>query len=1014
MVYNYEEMAIEYTKCYQDKTAIYFIEHILKTFNASKGKEMPFELFPKQKEFCRSLNENKNSIAIKPRQAGITTVSSAFVTHRIWSCDEGAPETVLCIGNKLDLAEQLITKIRTFLEQIPRWMWGEDFWSPNPDDPKNKKEIFIKRTKGELLLFNGCRVVARSSGENSARGISAVSFLIFDEASFIENGSEVYANAIAASSSVPNAKCVVVSTPNGKDQLYYRLYKGAQDKTNNFHVVEFRWYNDPRYNKYLEWHKKNKETGEEEIVKETIIDRDGSVKYDEEYWEKMVQLGYKPSSPWYEEMKKTFGNDEIKIAQELDVSFLGSSNNVISPEFIEMQRTYNVREPLEDFNDPLSKETWFWKKPIEGHRYFCACLPPGEKVMTENGLKNIEDITLQNKLIDKNGKETQILKLKRVFVDDENVYEIKLSNTYRTTKFTSEHPIWSSNKSILNRCYTKFDSVYAFNERYWSFDFKYNKVSSLQPGDWVEFPNVYFNKELSNNELLKISSEYGLPNGLILDETFWWFCGMWLAEGSFSKMNNRIFTSHHRDETEIKHKITNFVENVLSKHVCAYEIKNAQCTNLSFVHKEIMFFLENCFGCGAKNKHVKEWIKYIPNKLKYQMLYGYFLGDGCFTNNKRDGLIVKAASVSLLLMEDLQDILFSLGLVSSLVLSGNAKERYIRGRKVNGNKTYELSMGHVYGKEFLDNIGVENNSVVLRKHPINFCFFSKDKTKIYFKIKEINVTKHTGVVYNFETETHSFCTKNIATHNCDPSIGDSNDGTAIIIVDFDGRDENGQPIIEEVVEYYGKAFADESSRMLNDYCRLYNNALCIVENLGGYGEAIILNLQAMRYDNLYYEDKSIKNPSAQNTFNNMYINVDEKLPGFRTNALRLPMLSNLANMIRNNEIKIRSVRLCNQLDTWIFKDNGRMDHMNGAHDDLITCMGMTLYVLQFSFMKTEKQKSMDIAILNSYMTSSKVKTRQTTAMDDDVTIAPKFNMPFYTRSSFEPNRIRNNYMWILR
>ena len=40
--------------------------------------------------------------------------------------------------------------------------------------------------------------------------------------------------------------------------------------------------------------------------------------------------------------------------------------------YIEAQEKLNVREPLEDFADPLVDETWFWKKPVEGQ--FCSYL----------------------------------------------------------------------------------------------------------------------------------------------------------------------------------------------------------------------------------------------------------------------------------------------------------------------------------------------------------------------------------------------------------------------------------------------------------------------------------------------------------------------------------------------------------------------------------------------------------------------------------------------------------------
>lgn len=370
-----QEVANQYAKSYVDKTRIYFIEKYLSTFNASVGKLTPFNLFPRQKAFLKSLSENKASIAIKHRQAGITTITSAWAAAQMVFSPQESPETILCIGNKLDLSQQLIIKIRDFLLQVPRWYWGDDYYSIDPKSEKNKKDIFVRNSKSELELFNGSKVYARSSGPNAARGISAVSILIFDEAAFIEDGLAVYSSAVAATASVPNSKIVMVSTPNGKDELYYNTYKQALSKENNYNAVEFKWFQDLRYNKNLSWYKKNATSGELEWIIEDVLDSTGTVKYDEDKWRKYEQDGWIPTSPWYVDMCKSFNNDTMKIAQELDVSFMGSANNVVGPEFIEMQQTLNVREPLDNMKDPLVEETWFWKPPIDGHRYICGVDP---------------------------------------------------------------------------------------------------------------------------------------------------------------------------------------------------------------------------------------------------------------------------------------------------------------------------------------------------------------------------------------------------------------------------------------------------------------------------------------------------------------------------------------------------------------------------------------------------------------------------------------------------------------
>ena len=102
------------------------------------------------------------------------------------------------------------------------------------------------------------------------------------------------------------------------------------------------------------------------------------------------------------------------------------------------------------------------------------------------------------------------------------------------------------------------------------------------------------------------------------------------------------------------------------------------------------------------------------------------------------------------------------------------------------------------------------------------------------------------------------------------------------------------------------------------------------------------------------------------------------LPGFHSSSVRFQMLSNFANMVKTNQYKIRSKRVCNELDTWVFK-NGRIDHKDGCHDDTLTCLAMGLFVLEYSLNKQIKAKSMDSAILKAMIevnkrTSGELKT----------------------------------------
>ena len=1011
-----QEVANQYAKSYVDKTRIYFIEKYLSTFNASVGKLTPFNLFPRQKAFLKSLSENKASIAIKHRQAGITTITSAWAAAQMVFSPQESPETILCIGNKLDLSQQLIIKIRDFLLQVPRWYWGDDYYSPDPKSEKNKKDIFVRNSKSELELFNGSKVYARSSGPNAARGISAVSILIFDEAAFIEDGLAVYSSAVAATASVPNSKIVMVSTPNGKDELYYNTYKQALSKENNYNAVEFKWFQDLRYNKNLSWYKKNATSGELEWIIEDVLDSTGTVKYDEDKWRKYEQDGWIPTSPWYVDMCKSFNNDTMKIAQELDVSFMGSANNVVGPEFIEMQQTLNVRDPLDNMKDPLVEETWFWKKPIEGHRYICACIPEGESVMTNRGLVNVEKVQSDDLLVTKDGQYTSIKHRKYRDVTDEKIIKLKISNLCDYISFTWNHPIYASCNTKLKRN-PKIDN----NKRYWDWNFNFIDANDIQINDWVQMPNLYYNNEISSEDILShwnydiTRVDFKIDNPL-LNEDFWWFCGMWVAEGYVTidrHQNMSVCTSHSINEIDYIDKIINLSKNVFGRNANITTNKEDNSVVVRISSKELATFLTTTFGKYAKHKYVSEWVKFLPEKLKIQFIKGYNNGDGFIEKNQK---YCGFTSISEKLLKDIQDILFSLGIISSLKLhvkEGIYKLNFKNQERVcHCQDKYELSLGKYDTQLLVKMFGLESKVHLKNRRIIKDVVFSSDKKTIFFRVADKVIEHYTGRVYNYETESesHTFCCRGIATHNCDPSRGDAGDRTAIEMIDMDGVDENGFPIVEQVMEYLGKRTGDEIGQLVCNYAKIYNNAYVVVDSTGGVGDACLLTLIQLGYKNIYYEDSTQKTYTLQYASKPMFNNYQDKLPGFHFQGNRFPVLSNFAGMVKNNEIKIRSIRVINELETWIFKgDTGRMDHMSGAHDDSITCLAMGLFVMQFSVNKLQSAKSKDSAILSAYMIGGGMETRRE---NSSYSMQPSNKMPFYNNKTLNKVNVNGNFMWL--
>ena len=627
MIIDYDYLASEFAKCYKDKSRIYMIQNYLKTFDNTQRKEVPFQLFPRQQDLCNALGNANNVVTTKPRQAGITTTSGAFIACEMCLADKESPQTVLAIGNTLDLAQQMLFKIRDFLMQFPLWMWGDEYMDLGQDPmlpPQNKNVIFDRCNSKELVLKNGCKVVARSSGPDASRGVGGVQWLIFDEAAFIENGKDVYASALPTVST--GGHIIMISTPNGKDMLYYETCRQAKLKGtkdwNNFELVEMKWYQDPRYNKFLEWTKKDEESGEIIIRKEEYIDKDGNIKFDNQHWEKMIEDGWLPRSPWYIRMCQQFNNDTQKIAQELDVSFLGSASNVVDPEFIAMQDELNKRDPL--YVDPICEDTWIWKEPIPNH-------------------------------------------------------------------------------------------------------------------------------------------------------------------------------------------------------------------------------------------------------------------------------------------------------------------------------TYIMSI--------------------------------------------------------------------------DCSRGDAADRTAIEILDIDGVDENGMPCIEQVLEYHGKMTGDNIGELAYRYGMMYGEAFTVIDCIGGTGDACLLMMMRLGYKNLYYDDPELKTYTMQRDASSIKVNAEGKLPGFHSSSVRFQMLTHFANMVKTNQIKIRSKRVIAELDTWIYKGTAaRIDHQDGCHDDTLTCLAMAMFVMKYSMKKYMEAKEKDKIILKAWTTSATVPVGGhdvTIKKTTEISATPNrnYSMPIY--SNKQTSQSSNPYRWLI-
>jgi hypothetical protein len=345
-----EQVILEYTKCM--KSTPYALKTYLQTYDNTVQKYVPLELFPDQIGLVNDYEMYNENIALKYRQAGVSTVTAAWSSKKLIFASKNKPEKILIIANKLDTAVEVANKIRGFTEQWPSWV-GVTFSSE-------------KNSQRHFKLTNGCEVKAVATSKDALRGYTPT-ILIFDEAAYIEADGDFWAACMASLST--GGKVIVVSTPNGFDPIYYEIYDQALKGMNEFKISEMVWWKDPRYAKDLQllnvkdiihYYLNRNEYQDVEIIDYSNKEKD----FDE--IRRLVNDGYRPSSSWYESMVKKLKYDKRKVNQELECAFLGSGDNVIDSNIIENIKSTMIKDPV---NKMIGGSLWIWKEPEIGHKY---------------------------------------------------------------------------------------------------------------------------------------------------------------------------------------------------------------------------------------------------------------------------------------------------------------------------------------------------------------------------------------------------------------------------------------------------------------------------------------------------------------------------------------------------------------------------------------------------------------------------------------------------------------------
>lgn len=313
----------EYYKCSKD--IFYTIETYFTVLAGTKGR-IPFILYPHQRDSISGFEAYTNSLLMKTRQMGLTTVTAVYIAFKIiFNNNFKVPIISKDMGSAKEFLKEIKDMLDTAREDYP---WLVPDYLPG----YNNKQNFIL-TNGSLVKAEG--------GDQAGRGTPGATMAVIDEVAFIDKKypgkmDSIWA-AISPTLASTKGKSIMISTPAGSSGWYYETYTNAKEK--GFNIIDAHWTRHPVYSQgQYQWIANAAEENGGHIQfadkpwPETIFDKDSGTYIKLSKEEYPFVCDGKVRSPWYDFNAIKLGPRLSKC--ELDCSFVGTGGEVLDSDIL--------------------------------------------------------------------------------------------------------------------------------------------------------------------------------------------------------------------------------------------------------------------------------------------------------------------------------------------------------------------------------------------------------------------------------------------------------------------------------------------------------------------------------------------------------------------------------------------------------------------------------------------------------------------------------------------------------
>lgn len=440
-----------------------------------------------------------------------------------------------------------------------------------------------------------------------------------------------------------------------------------------------------------------------------------------------------------------FGQFEIldKIARDLNIPLVSIEHTLPVPTWNKAQRDrvknmrgkvnifisdYSIKEWGFDPDDPTVKvirhaiNTDIFKPIEDGHNdgrvMTCVndwvsrewCMPAGQKILTDHGYINIENIKVGDNVLTDSGLYYPVTKIyNRKYAGP--MVKLWIDNFKQPLMFTTNHQI----KIIRDDKEAYIDS------------------SRIREGDILKFPN-HIQTDFSINDL-----------------DLAWLIGLIIGDGSISN-SGLIEIIFNLEDKNIIEKAKNILQNITTSVVRISE-RDRQKRNilrLETTSKILATWLKSVIGGKSYNKCIPDLIVNSSQEIRIACLKGLWSADGSFKNGEDNGKRACYSTISKKLASQVSEILHSIGISCNIVKNKRTTN------KSNGNivPIYRINS---YGKSFDKLYNIINGKENIKYNGYNYT------------VKKVEIDDdYNDSVYNCEVaEDHSYIVyPGFVVHNC--------------------------------------------------------------------------------------------------------------------------------------------------------------------------------------------------------------------------------------------------------